>query len=65
MDLGTQLDAAIDIGQVHSQWILFVQILICAVGQVQGAFVQVLGYLLTEECKWDEQGKQMHLGTWE
>ena len=41
------------------------QILICAVGQVQGAFVQVLGYLLTEECKWDEQGKQMHLGTWE
>merc|ERR1719443_2001634 len=47
MDLGNQLNAAVDIGQV------------------QGGFVMALGYLLTEECKWDSAGKQMHLGTWE
>merc|ERR1719217_894181 len=36
MDLGNQLNAAVDIGQV------------------QGAYVKSLGYLFTEECKWDE-----------
>jgi len=47
MDLGNQLDAAIDIGQV------------------QGGYVQTLGYLFSEELKWDAAGKQLHLGTWE
>jgi len=47
MDLGTQLDAAVDIGQI------------------QGAFVQCLGYLFTEETRWDANGEQMFRGTWE
>jgi len=47
MDLGTQLDAAVDIGQV------------------QGGFVMTLGYLFTEETKWNAQGTQLFGGTWE
>jgi len=47
MDLGNQLDAAIDIGQV------------------QGGFMMALGYLLTEEQKFDESARQLNLGTWE
>jgi xanthine dehydrogenase molybdopterin-binding subunit B len=47
MDLGTQLNAAVDIGQV------------------QGAFIKSCGYLFTEEVKWNDAGKQLHLGTWE
>jgi len=47
MDLGTQMDAAVDIGQV------------------QGGFVQSLGYLFTEETKWDANGTQLFCGTWE
>jgi len=47
MDLGTQLDAAVDIGQL------------------QGGFMMALGYLLTEEMRWDDSGKQIFLGTWD
>jgi len=47
MDLGTQLNAAVD------------------VGQVQGGFVMALGYLFSEEQKWDPAGKLLNLGTWE
>merc|ERR1712136_402727 len=44
---GTNLDAAVDIGQV------------------QGGFVMTLGYLFTEETKWNAQGTQLFGGTWE
>merc|ERR1712048_786428 len=37
MDIGDQMDAAVD------------------VGQIQGGFVMALGYLLTEDFKWDEK----------
>jgi len=47
MDLGHQLNAAVDIGQV------------------QGGFVQALGYLFTEKSAWKSDGQNMHLGTWE
>eukprot|EP00450_Noctiluca_scintillans_P002747 CAMPEP_0194493158 /NCGR_PEP_ID=MMETSP0253-20130528/11460_1 /TAXON_ID=2966 /ORGANISM="Noctiluca scintillans" /LENGTH=1391 /DNA_ID=CAMNT_0039334111 /DNA_START=75 /DNA_END=4250 /DNA_ORIENTATION=- len=47
MDLGTQLNAAVDIGQI------------------QGGFVQSLGYLFTEEIKWGADGTQVTPGTWE
>ena len=47
MDLGHQLDAAVDIGQI------------------QGGFVITLGYLFTEETKWDVDGTQLFCGTWE
>jgi len=47
MDLGNQLDAAVDIGQV------------------QGGFVQALGYLFTEKMAWKEDGQNLNLGTWE
>jgi len=47
MDLGHQLDAAVDIGQI------------------QGGFVITLGYLFTEETKWDAEGTQLFCGTWE
>jgi len=47
MDLGTQLDAAVDIGQL------------------QGGFVMAMGYLLTEQVMYDDQGTQLNLGTWE
>merc|ERR1712211_48096 len=46
-DLGHQLDAAVDIGQI------------------QGGFVITLGYLFTEETKWDVDGTQLFCGTWE
>merc|ERR1712070_926774 len=46
MDLGMQLDAAIDIGQL------------------QGGFVQAMGYLLTEELKVGADGTQLNLGFW-
>lgn len=47
MDLGNQLDAAVDIGQI------------------QGGFVQALGYLFTEKMEWNADGQNMNLGTWE
>jgi len=48
MDLGNQLDAAVDIGQV------------------QGAFVMVLGYLFTEQVLYDPvTAVPLCLGTWE
>lgn len=47
MDVGTQLNAAVDLGQV------------------QGGFVMALGYLFSEEQKWDSTGKLLNLGTWE
>ena len=47
MDIGNQLDAAVD------------------VGQIQGAYVKSLGYLFTEELKWNSDAQQLHLGTWE
>jgi len=47
VDLGSQLNAAVDIGQI------------------QGGFVQALGYLLTEEVRWGADGTQTSPGTWE
>jgi xanthine dehydrogenase/oxidase len=47
MDLGHQLDAAIDIGQL------------------QGGFVMAMGWLLSEELRWNANGTQLNLGTWE
>lgn len=47
MDVGTQANAAVDIGQI------------------QGAYVMALGYLFSEEVKFDEHGVNHHLGTWE
>merc|ERR1711908_139547 len=35
-------------------------------GQVQGAFVMVLGYLFTEQMTWEKDtARQLNLGTWE
>jgi xanthine dehydrogenase/oxidase len=47
MDLGTQLDAATDLGQL------------------QGGFVMALGWMMSEELRWDANGTQLNLGTWE
>jgi xanthine dehydrogenase/oxidase len=47
MDLGTQLDAATDIGQL------------------QGGFIMALGWLLSEELRWNTDGTQLNLGSWE
>jgi xanthine dehydrogenase/oxidase len=47
MDQGTQINAAVDIGQI------------------QGGYVMALGYLFSEEVKFDENGVNPHLGTWE
>ncbi|QDZ24669.1 xanthine dehydrogenase [Chloropicon primus] len=35
------------------------------VGQIQGSFVMGLGYMLTEEFVWDEDGANVANGTWE
>ncbi|KAL3677014.1 hypothetical protein R1sor_026962 [Riccia sorocarpa] len=34
------------------------------IGQVEGAFVQGIGYYVTEEVKWDENGVLITNGTW-
>ena len=34
-------------------------------GQVEGGFVMALGYYLTEEVLWSEDGSQLSLGTWQ
>ena len=34
-------------------------------GQAEGGFVMALGYFLTEEVVWAEDGSQLTLGTWE
>jgi xanthine dehydrogenase/oxidase len=47
MDLGNQLDAAVDIGQL------------------QGGFMIALGYVLSEEVRYDKNGVLLNLGTWE
>jgi len=47
MDIGTQLDAAVDIGQL------------------QGGFVQAMGYLTSEELKFGTDGTQLNAGTWD
>merc|ERR1711920_223160 len=46
MDLGTQLDAAVDIGQV------------------QGGFIMALGYTLTEDFPYDQNGVALNANTW-
>jgi xanthine dehydrogenase/oxidase len=46
MDLGDQLDAAVDIGQL------------------EGGFVQALGYILSEEVMYNSKGEKLTLGTW-